>query len=118
MSKPDRSRRADTSTQTHARLVPSPGTPGEGLGEGLRIAECRFRIADWKYKRRVRLPSIRNPQSAIRNVPDPHPRPLAGSRSFRSRLPEYRARKDGPGAGRTASPGSIVFRMTETRPAF
>jgi hypothetical protein len=42
---------------------PSPGTPGEGGGEGLS-------------------PSIRNPKSAIQNPKDPHPNPL----------PEYRER--------------------------
>ncbi len=47
-------------------ITPSPGTPGEGGGEG-------------------------NPLST-RNE-DPHPNPLAGSRPFRSLLPEYRERE-------------------------
>jgi multidrug efflux pump subunit AcrB len=47
--------------EAHANLTPSPGTPGEGRGEGPST-------------------SIRNPKSEIRNREDPHPNPLPGYR--------------------------------------
>jgi 4-amino-4-deoxy-L-arabinose transferase-like glycosyltransferase len=54
---------------------PCPGTPGEGRGEGQNLAS---------------------------KISDPHPNPLAGSRQFRSLLPEYRAREH---------PGTLVAKV-------
>src|SRR3954452_22062666 len=72
-----RDRRVGTSEPraiARARLVPSPGTPGEGQGEGLW--DCGFRIADWKTGPcgAPLKPELRNPKFP----PGPSPPPARG----------------------------------------